>query len=76
MSCESLLAAGPTPFLLPHDADDMLPRSRDSHRCSDGLSKAGLQDFCDGFRLGKTGNKATLMDRLRKFSANRDEWDR
>ncbi|KAH9035030.1 hypothetical protein EDB85DRAFT_1889534 [Lactarius pseudohatsudake] len=39
------------------------------------LSKATLRDLCDGFHLAKTGNKATLTDRLKKFSADRREWD-
>ncbi|KAH9044216.1 hypothetical protein EDB84DRAFT_1558965 [Lactarius hengduanensis] len=39
------------------------------------LSKAGLRDLCDDFHLAKTGNKATLTDRLKKFSADRREWD-
>jgi hypothetical protein len=39
------------------------------------LPKASLREFCDAFHLPKTGNKATLTDRLKKFSADRKEWD-
>ncbi|KAH8993872.1 hypothetical protein EDB86DRAFT_3078510 [Lactarius hatsudake] len=46
------------------------------HHDIKNLSKAGLRELCDGFRLAKTGNKATLTDRLKKFSVDRWEWDR
>ncbi|KAH9026656.1 hypothetical protein EDB84DRAFT_1563675 [Lactarius hengduanensis] len=39
------------------------------------LSRTGLRDLCDAFRLGKTGNKTTLTDRLKKFSADQKGWD-
>ncbi|KAH9019272.1 hypothetical protein EDB85DRAFT_1896794 [Lactarius pseudohatsudake] len=42
---------------------------------SKNLSKATLRDLCDGFHLAKTENKATLTDRLKKFCADRREWD-
>ncbi|KAH9003273.1 hypothetical protein EDB86DRAFT_2826459 [Lactarius hatsudake] len=39
------------------------------------LSCAGLQELCDAFRLAKTGNKTTLTDQLKDFSADRQGWD-
>lgn len=45
------------------------------HEDIECVPKARLQELCDGFGLGKTGNMATLKDRLRKFSADRREWD-
>jgi len=69
----------PSSWWLGHDdADATYPPATSFLRrplSSDNLSKAGLQDLCNGFRLGKTGNKATLRDRLKKFSVDRREWD-
>ncbi|KAH8997084.1 hypothetical protein EDB86DRAFT_2828856 [Lactarius hatsudake] len=39
------------------------------------LSRAGLRELCNAFRLAKTGNKTTLTDRLKDFSADRQGWD-
>ncbi|KAH9015936.1 hypothetical protein EDB84DRAFT_1567509 [Lactarius hengduanensis] len=44
-------------------------------RSTTNLPRAGLRDPCDAFRLTKTGNKATLTDRLRKLSADRKRWN-
>ncbi|KAH8981836.1 hypothetical protein EDB86DRAFT_2834703 [Lactarius hatsudake] len=39
------------------------------------LSRAGLRELCDAFRLAKTRNKTMLTDRLKDFSADRQGWD-
>jgi hypothetical protein len=41
-----------------------------------GQSKGTLKDWCTGFKLPISGNKAILEARLREFSANRDDWQR
>ncbi|KAH9023513.1 hypothetical protein EDB84DRAFT_1564685 [Lactarius hengduanensis] len=46
-----------------------------AHHDITNLSRAGLRELCDAFRLAKTGNKTTLTDRLKKFSADRKGWD-
>ncbi|KAI9463585.1 hypothetical protein BJY52DRAFT_1252407 [Lactarius psammicola] len=45
------------------------------HHNINDLSRAGLHDLCNAFHLAKTGNKATLTERLEKFSADRKGWD-
>ncbi|KAH9020930.1 hypothetical protein EDB85DRAFT_2001884 [Lactarius pseudohatsudake] len=46
-----------------------------AHHDITNLSRAGLRELCDAFRLAKTGNKTTLKDRLKNFSADRQGWD-
>ncbi|KAH9164833.1 hypothetical protein EDB89DRAFT_2067853 [Lactarius sanguifluus] len=46
-----------------------------AHHDLTNLSRAGLRELCDTFRLAKTGNKTTLTDRLKNFSADRQGWD-
>ncbi|KAH9043623.1 hypothetical protein EDB85DRAFT_1911398 [Lactarius pseudohatsudake] len=46
-----------------------------AHHDITNLSRASLRELCDGFRLAKTGNKMTLTDRLKNFSADRKGWD-
>ncbi|KAH8984644.1 hypothetical protein EDB86DRAFT_3084409 [Lactarius hatsudake] len=58
---------------MPHLDDADAPSS--SLLPSKNLSKATLCDLCDSFHLVKTGNMATLMDQLKKFSADCWEWD-
>ncbi|KAH9160209.1 hypothetical protein EDB89DRAFT_2168576 [Lactarius sanguifluus] len=46
-----------------------------AHHNLTNLTRAGLRELCDAFRLAKTGNKTTLTDRLKNFSADRKGWD-
>ncbi|KAH9026088.1 hypothetical protein EDB84DRAFT_1611451 [Lactarius hengduanensis] len=46
-----------------------------AHHDITNLSRTGLRELCDGFRLTKTGNKTTLTDRLKNFSVDRQGWD-
>ncbi|KAF8265745.1 hypothetical protein EI94DRAFT_1855058, partial [Lactarius quietus] len=39
------------------------------------LRRGGLRDLCETYKLPKTGNMATLTERLQAFSADRKAWD-
>ncbi|KAH9160043.1 hypothetical protein EDB89DRAFT_1915246 [Lactarius sanguifluus] len=46
-----------------------------AHHNLTNLSCTGLWELCNTFRLAKTGNKTTLTDWLKNFSADRQGWD-
>ncbi|KAH9039145.1 hypothetical protein EDB85DRAFT_1887614 [Lactarius pseudohatsudake] len=46
-----------------------------AHHNLTNLSHVGLQELCNAFCLTKTGNKMTLTDWLKNFSADQQGWD-